>query len=119
MSFIYVFIGGGLGSMARYGIAKALQSYTLDFPWATFITNFLACIILGALTAHTGKNVIPESMKFTLMIGFCGGFSTFSTFSNETFKLFEQGNFTYAILNILISVLVCLFGIYLGFRLMK
>lgn len=119
MSFLYVFVGGGLGSLARYGIAKWMSSYKFDFPWATLSANFLACIILGGLTAYAAKNGIPDSIRLTFMVGFCGGFSTFSTFSSETFKLFEQGDFTNAFLNIFVSVMICLVGIYIGFRIVK
>jgi CrcB protein len=119
MAFLYVFLGGGLGSMARFGIAKMLAHYNFTFPWATFIANIFACIILGALTAYAAKNGISDTLRYTFMIGFCGGFSTFSTFSSETFKLIEQGQLPYAFANILFSVFICLLGIYIGIRLVK
>lgn len=119
MAFLYVFLGGGLGSMARFSIAKLLETYNFTFPWATFLANVFACIILGALTAYAGKNGISDTLRYTFMIGFCGGFSTFSTFSNETFKLIEQGQLSYALVNVLFSVFICLLGIYIGFRLLK
>lgn len=119
MAFLYVFLGGGLGSMVRFGIAKLLEQYSFTFPWATFLANILACIILGALTAYAGKNGMSDTFRHTFMVGFCGGFSTFSTFSNETFKHMEQGELSYAFANILFSVVVCLLGIYIGVRLVR
>ncbi len=119
MPYVYVFIGGGLGSIVRFGVARLLSNYASAFPLATLFANAIACIILGMFTAYSGKNGLPESMSYLFMIGFCGGFSTFSTFSMETFRLLEQGNFFYASLNIIVSLCLCLFCIYLGMRLMR
>ena len=117
-AYFWVFIGGGLGSICRYGIAHALSSHELRFPWATFLANALACMVLGLLVGLSLNNQIPQARyRLMLMTGFCGGFSTFSTFSNETFLLFESGQYFYALSNILASLLVCLGGIYLGIKL--
>ncbi len=112
-------MGGGLGSICRFGIAQLLKRYNFDFPWATLTANALACFILGAFTAYVFKSDLPETVKYFFMVGFCGGFSTFSTFSSETFRLLQQGDYFYTGLNILCSILVCLFCIYLGMRLFK
>ena len=116
LSYIYVFIGGGLGSISRYGITRLLFSYKLNFPMATFLANVLSCIILGVLLGYILKNGMPENQKLLLLTGFCGGFSTFSTFSAETFQLMQNGMPALALLYIALSVLVCLFCIYLGMQ---
>lgn len=117
INFFWVFIGGGLGSICRFGIAEALKPYQLTFPYATLFANILACVILGAMVGLTLKENISLSYRLMIMTGFCGGFSTFSTFTYETFALFEQGKFTFAFANIGASMLICLISIYIGLRL--
>jgi len=116
MNFLLVFVGGGLGSICRFGISVFLANKNYNFPWATFCANAISCIILGMLVGWTMKNGANDFQKYLLMIGFCGGFSTFSTFSNETFQLMQSGNLTYAFGNILLSLVVCLGCIFLGIR---
>ena len=114
-TLIAIFIGGGLGSISRYGIGKlSNQLFQTSFPLGTLIANILSCIIL-ALAYYTFKDKIAEQPFLTplIIIGFCGGFSTFSTFSNETFQLFQNGHTTMALLNIGVSVFVCTGLIYL------
>jgi len=114
MNFIYVFLGGGLGSIMRYGIARVMDHNKLDFPVATFTANVVSCIILGYLIGLTLKNGISDNQKLLWMTGFCGGFSTFSTFSGEVFKLIEGGQFFIAATYILLSLAVCVVCIWIG-----
>ena len=117
MNFLLVFIGGGLGSISRFGVSVLLKNQGYTFPLATFLANAISCIVLGALVGWTMKNGnASDVQKYLLMTGFCGGFSTFSTFTNETFQLFQNGNVAIAFGNILLSLVVCLFCIYLGMR---
>ena len=114
MNYLAVFIGGGLGSICRYGIARLLAPWQFTFPYATLIANILSCIILGFMVAFVAKNTMNDAWRLLIMVGFCGGFSTFSTFTNETYRLFETGNTVYALSNILFSLLLCVISIYLG-----
>ena len=114
MNYLAVFIGGGLGSICRYGIARLLAPWQFTFPYATLIANILSCIILGFMVAFVAKNTMNDAWRLLIMVGFCGGFSTFSTFTNETYRLFETGNTVYALSNILFSLLLCIISIYLG-----
>jgi CrcB protein len=117
MDYFWVFIGGGLGSICRYGIARLLTLQGYIFPWATVAANALSCILLGCLVSLSLKNAIEQPYKIMLMTGFCGGFSTFSTFTNETYQLFLAGEHFYALINVLGSLIVCLFCIWLGIKL--
>ncbi|HKK76847.1 MAG TPA: fluoride efflux transporter CrcB [Saprospiraceae bacterium] len=117
MAFFWVFMGGGLGSICRYGIARGLGPQHFSFPWATFAANLLACAILGFLVALNAKGLLKSHLPYLLMTGFCGGFSTFSTFAYESFLLFQNGQTAMAFANMLGSFILGLLGIYLGLRL--
>jgi CrcB protein len=113
-----VFVGGGLGSLARYGIAASLGMLTeklkVNFPLATFTSNLLSCTILAVTIAVlSNKADISPGWKILIITGFCGGFSTFSAFSYETVDLMRSGYLLTALLNIAISISVCFSLIYL------
>ncbi|MCB0704792.1 MAG: fluoride efflux transporter CrcB [Saprospiraceae bacterium] len=116
-AWLWVFLGGGLGSMSRYGISRLLGKVNSSFPFATLAANILACILLGFLVGLSLREELGPTNRLFLMTGFCGGFSTFSTFSSETWQLFESGHYAYALGNIGGSVLLCLFAIFIGLKL--
>lgn len=110
MAWFWIFVGGGIGSLARFGISELSGKWiSSSFPWGTFISNFFACLILALVSVGLVVKFPAQNWIYPLIItGFCGGFSTFSTFGNETVNLIQQGNYLIAILNILLSLL---FGI--------
>ncbi len=94
MPWLLVFLGGGLGSLARYGIARLLPPAELaqgHIPWFTLVANILACIILGIGVGLVSKDQLTKPLQLLLLTGFCGGFSTFSTFALELVALGEKG----------------------------
>lgn len=114
VNFFWVGLGGAIGSMLRYGMSVWLARLAGFFPWATLATNFLGCWLLGFLAAGLPLKSEDQWPKFLLMTGFCGGFTTFSTFSAEAVALVKSGNYFWAGLYALSSVVLGLLGVWLG-----
>lgn len=114
MTALYVFIGGGIGSLFRFGISSLVsKSSDVRFPFATFISNFLACLLLLVFIALAKEKYADQSWFAPLLItGLCGGFSTFSTFSYENYMLFQQGNIALLLLNVSVSLALGFFTFY-------
>lgn len=115
-TWIAIFLGGGLGSVARFGITRLVLAIGLKgaFPWATLFSNMLATGMLAWLILRMQAQLEDrDALKAMLAVGFCGGFSTFSTFSYENFLLLREGQALMAAANIVISVVACLALFYI------
>ena len=115
-TWLAVFVGGGLGSVARYAVSLGVGRWFVGvvFPWAMLVSNVLATAIMGLLVWRFALHAEGKELWWTLLaVGFCGGFSTFSAFSMETLQLMRAGLTFLAWLNILVSVSACLLVIHL------
>ena len=114
---LIVMLGGALGTLARYLIGLAALPISQDLPWGTIIINILGSFIIGffgTMTLAHGRYPVPENLRLFVMIGICGGFTTFSSFSLQTLNLATDREYLYAGLNILLSVALCLLAVWLG-----
>jgi CrcB protein len=112
---LYIGIGGFLGSVSRYLVSKFLNNLIPSFPLGTLAVNVSGSFLLGFIVYSTmfGKN-IPPDMRDLLTIGFVGAFTTMSTFSYESFRLFELNEIMYSALNIFLNVMLSFIAVYFG-----
>lgn len=107
-----IFIGGGAGSVARWIVGVWVSRLAVFAPAGVLVANLLATSVLALLVFYFGDKLNSDGVSNLWMpllaVGFCGGFSTFSTFSLDTFKLFQDGNTMWAVANIIVSVVTCL-----------
>lgn len=102
-------VAGALGAPARYLLDGFVQDRTTGaFPWGTFVVNATGAFVFGLLAGAALYHAFPSTPKTILATGFCGAYTTFSTFSFETVRLLEDGATTEAVLNVALSVVVCL-----------
>lgn len=113
MTALAVFVGGGLGALLRWVLGLWLVSSSSEggLPKATLLANVLAAVVMGLVVFSTTKLSVP--VRTFWLVGFCGGLSTFSTFSLENYQLLRLGQWEWLVANVLISVLGCLAVLYL------
>jgi CrcB protein len=121
MNALLVFIGGGIGAVARYGLQGLVLKYTGPaFPYGTLAVNFLGCLVIGLLIpVFEERFLVNPSVRVFLTIGILGGFTTFSTFSYETIALFRDGSYLLGSANVLVTVITCLIATWTGMVLGK
>jgi CrcB protein len=116
---LLVLLGGGIGSVIRYLLSYFLtKNNSTQFPWATFIANSLGCLLIGLLFGYIQKNNLQnETLKLFLITGFCGGFTTFSTFSLENIQFIQNQNYNLAVLYTMTSITLGFLGVIIGLKL--
>jgi CrcB protein len=119
MTYLWIALGGALGSVARYACSTAAaRSLGLGFPWGTLFVNVAGSFMIGvlaALVAADGRPLLGADARAFTIVGVLGGFTTFSSFSLETLELARAGALGAASLNVVVSVVLCLLGVWLGF----
>jgi CrcB protein len=117
-TYVWVAVGGAIGTLGRYwltGVVSRLIGET--FPWGTFVINVTGSFIIGffaTLTGPDGRIFAPTDVRQFVMIGICGGYTTFSSFSLQTLNLMNDGEWLYAGANIVLSVVACLIAVWVG-----
>lgn len=115
-ALLWIALGGAVGSVARAMVGLSLPG---RFPWATLAVNVTGSLLIGWLMARLGpiETAGAASLRNLLVVGFCGGFTTFSTFSWQTLEQMQKGQWGAAAANVVLSVVLCLLAVWLGFRL--
>ncbi len=116
MQLVAIAGGGALGAMMRYGVSTATYAWLgRGFPWGTLMVNVLGSLLMGVLFILLVERLtLGAEWRAFLLVGFLGAFTTFSTFSIETFNLIEQAEVAKALLNITVSVLACVLAAWIG-----
>lgn len=120
-SLLIVGIGGFLGTVARFVIARYFQyNVSSVFPWSTFIVNIAGCLLIGLIYGITEKGeFLSSDSRLFLTVGICGGFTTFSTFSNDSFLLVQEQEWVRLALYTSLSVFLGLMAVYVGRMMVK
>ena len=115
-ALLLIFAGGGLGSVVRFLLGRWVAGlHQLNFPFGTLVVNVVACFILGVIVGMADhKQMLSGDMRVFWAVGFCGGFSTFSTFSYETLLLIQQPNVVSGLLYVVVSVSLCVGATVVG-----
>ena len=108
-------IGGFVGALSRYGGVRLVHSWTGDaFPYGTFVVNVVGSFLLGWILVVAADRPIDPDLRAALAVGFCGSFTTMSSFSYETVALIERGAIILAMINVLATVAICVGSVWLG-----
>src|ERR1700722_2843149 len=119
MSYLWVTVGSALGGLLRYALTRMTLSMSADFPYGTVLINILGSFVIGyfgTLTLQSGRYAASDNLRLFVMVGLCGGFTTFSSFSLQTFDLMRSGAWGRALANVVLSVALCLAAVAIGHR---
>jgi CrcB protein len=118
-TYVLIAVGGALGSMSRYACSRAVAlSYGETFPWGTIVVNIAGSFIIGFMAGISGPDsrlIVSPNVRNFIMVGFCGGYTTFSSFSLQTLQLIQNGDVAEAFGNVLLSVAACMAAVAVGY----
>lgn len=117
MSYLWVAIGSAIGGLLRYALTRWMIPVSNGFPTGTILVNILGCFVIGyfgTLTLQSGRYPASDNLRLFVMVGICGGFTTFSSFSLQTFDLLRTGFWGRALANVVLSVVLCFVGVAVG-----
>jgi CrcB protein len=123
IAYLWVALGGAIGSVGRFWLAGLItERFGQSFPWGILVINATGSFIIGIFAAFTIPDgpLTPQSRVFVtqfLMIGICGGYTTFSSFSRDTLRLLQERQWLYAGGNVFLSVILCMIAVWLGYML--
>ncbi len=119
LTYLWIAIGSALGGMARYACSRGVAlRYGETFPWGTLLVNVSGSFLIGLIAALAGPDsryVVSPNIRNFLMVGICGGYTTFSSFSLQTLELVRNRDFGEALANVVVSVVACLAAVVLGY----
>jgi fluoride exporter len=121
INYLIVSLGAALGGAGRYWISNLVYKYfPAVFPYGTLVVNVVGSFVIGLLIfVFDEKELLNNQLRIFLTIGFCGGFTTFSTFSLETFNLIRDSEYFLASINVILSIALCLAGVFLAYIVSK
>ena len=117
MSYLWVTIGSALGGLLRYAITRLTLTQSIAFPYGTIFINVLGSFVIGyfgTLTLQSGRYPVSDNVRLFVMVGICGGFTTFSSFSLQTLDLLRSGAWGRALANVILSVVLCVAAVAAG-----
>jgi len=117
MTYLWIALGSALGGVLRYAITRATLNIDNGFPYGTVLINIIGCFVIGffgTLTLHGDRYAVPDNIRLFVMVGICGGFTTFSSFSLQTYDLMRAGAWGRALANVAMSVVLCFFSVAAG-----
>lgn len=117
MTYLWIALGSAIGGVLRYALTRATLSIDNGFPYGTILVNIIGCFVIGffgTFTLHGDRYAVSDHVRLFVMVGLCGGFTTFSSFSLQTLDLVRAGAWGRALANICVSVILCFLSVAAG-----